>query len=251
MSSLFTHQIKRFLHPFAQNILATILITVVPTANTLIWAITLWALTESRALNHAESGQGQRFLLICADESGFQHWCSLVRWTSASYKNLTDSRFLLCKWGTRAVPILRKLKAKVAQSCPTLCDPMDCTVHGILQARIAEWVAFPSPGDLPNPGVPHCRQILHLWATRGSPALQRSQNNSVEQCMCHCIAPDIRLWKFGPLQAFSEESHYFYYARPLHVSPSVLWKKNLRIRKYCPSFTDDEFDVAKAKEITV
>ena len=32
---------------------------------------------------------------------------------------------------------------KVAQSCPTLCDPMDCTVHGILQVRILEWVAFP------------------------------------------------------------------------------------------------------------
>ena len=31
---------------------------------------------------------------------------------------------------------------KVAQSCPTLCDPMDYTVHGILQARILEWVAF-------------------------------------------------------------------------------------------------------------
>ena len=31
----------------------------------------------------------------------------------------------------------------VAQSCPTLCDPMDYTVHGILQARILEWVAFP------------------------------------------------------------------------------------------------------------
>ena len=31
---------------------------------------------------------------------------------------------------------------KVAQSCPTLCDPMDNTVHGILQARILEWVAF-------------------------------------------------------------------------------------------------------------
>ena len=32
---------------------------------------------------------------------------------------------------------------KVAQSCLTLCDPMDYTVHGILQARILEWVAFP------------------------------------------------------------------------------------------------------------
>ena len=35
------------------------------------------------------------------------------------------------------------LKVKVAQSCPTLCDPMDYTVRGILQARILEWVAFP------------------------------------------------------------------------------------------------------------
>ena len=36
-----------------------------------------------------------------------------------------------------------KVKVKVAQTCPTLCDPMDCTAHGILQARILDWVAFP------------------------------------------------------------------------------------------------------------
>ena len=45
------------------------------------------------------------------------------------------------------------MKVKVSQSCPTLCKPTDFTVHGILQARILEWVAFPSPGDLPNPGI--------------------------------------------------------------------------------------------------
>ena len=32
---------------------------------------------------------------------------------------------------------------KVAQLCLTFCDPMNYTVHGILQARILEWVAFP------------------------------------------------------------------------------------------------------------
>ena len=42
---------------------------------------------------------------------------------------------------------------KVAQSYLTLCDPMDYTVHGTVQARILEWVALPSPGDLPNPGI--------------------------------------------------------------------------------------------------
>ena len=44
-------------------------------------------------------------------------------------------------------------KVKVAQSYPTLCDPMDYTVQGILQARIPEWVAVPSSRDLPNPGI--------------------------------------------------------------------------------------------------
>ena len=38
---------------------------------------------------------------------------------------------------------LSKVKVKVTQLCPTLCDPMDYTVHGILHARILEWVAFP------------------------------------------------------------------------------------------------------------
>ena len=45
----------------------------------------------------------------------------------------------------------------VAQLCPALCNPTDCSlpdssVHGILQARILEWVAFLPPGDLPNAG---------------------------------------------------------------------------------------------------
>ena len=44
------------------------------------------------------------------------------------------------------------------QSCPTLCDPMDCNPPGssvcwILQARILEWIAFPTPGDLTDPGI--------------------------------------------------------------------------------------------------
>ena len=44
-----------------------------------------------------------------------------------------------------------QVKVKVTQSCPILCDPMDYTVHGILQARIMEWV--PSPAHLPDPGI--------------------------------------------------------------------------------------------------
>ena len=46
-----------------------------------------------------------------------------------------------------------KVKVKVTQSCPSLCDLMDYTVPGILQGRILEREQFPSPGDLPNPGM--------------------------------------------------------------------------------------------------
>ena len=45
-----------------------------------------------------------------------------------------------------------KVNLKVAQLWPTLWDPMDYTVHEILQARILEWVALP-PGYFPNPGI--------------------------------------------------------------------------------------------------
>ena len=47
----------------------------------------------------------------------------------------------------------------VIELCLTLCDPMDCSplgssVHGILQARILEWVAIPfSRGSIPDPGI--------------------------------------------------------------------------------------------------
>ena len=44
---------------------------------------------------------------------------------------------------SKKVDSLLFFNVKVAQSCSTLCDPMDNTVHGIFQARILEWVAFP------------------------------------------------------------------------------------------------------------
>ena len=50
------------------------------------------------------------------------------------------------------------MHAKSLQSYLTLCDPMDCSppgssAHGILQARILEWVAMPPIGDFPDPGI--------------------------------------------------------------------------------------------------
>ena len=43
------------------------------------------------------------------------------------------------------------LKVKVTQLCPTLCNPMDYRVYGILQARILEWVVFPFSKEFSQP----------------------------------------------------------------------------------------------------
>ena len=77
----------------------------------------------------------------------------------------TESR-VICSWS----------EVKVIQSCPTLCDPMGYTVHGILQTRILEWVAFPFsrgifPTQVSNPGLPHCRWILDQLSHQGNPKI--------------------------------------------------------------------------------
>ena len=50
-------------------------------------------------------------------------------------------------WDSNNLLVKVKSESEVAQSCPTLCDPVDCSpqgssFHGILQARILEWVAI-------------------------------------------------------------------------------------------------------------
>ena len=71
-----------------------------------------------------------------------------------------------------------------AQSCPTLCDPMDYKIHGVLQARILEQVAFPfSRGIFPTqgskPGIPHCRWILYQLSHKRSPISRKAQESTV------------------------------------------------------------------------
>ena len=99
---------------------------------------------------------------------------------------------------------------KVTWSCPTLSDPMDCSspgssVHGILQARILQWVAMPSfrgssqPRDRAqgsNPALWHHRQILYRLSHQGSPRilewvaypLSRGTSWPRNQTLVSCIA---------------------------------------------------------------
>ena len=77
-----------------------------------------------------------------------------------------------------------QVKVLVAQSCPTLCDPMDCgppdsSVHGILQARIL-WVVSPFSRESSQPRdwtqVSHiASRFLTVWATKEAPQIQSIQ----------------------------------------------------------------------------
>ena len=65
------------------------------------------------------------------------------------------------------------------QSCPTLCDPMDCSlpglIHGIFQARTLEWVAISFSNSfyrcLPNPSFCSAESNFFFWSTHGFQAL--------------------------------------------------------------------------------
>ena len=92
--------------------------------------------------------------------------------------HIVDSQYIFVEW----INVVNKqqinviLKAKVTQSCPTLWHPMDCKVHGTLQARTLEWVAIPfSRGSFPiqglNPSLLHCRRILYQLRHQGSPRI--------------------------------------------------------------------------------
>ena len=66
-------------------------------------------------------------------------------------------------------------ESEIFSVCPTLCNSMDYTVHGILQARILEWVAFPFSRRSPKPRdwmqVSHCRKILYQLSHKGRPTI--------------------------------------------------------------------------------
>ena len=69
-------------------------------------------------------------------------------WYSHLFKNFPQ--FFMIHT-VKGFSIVDETEVKVAQSCPTLCDSMDYTVHGIPLARILEWVAFPFSGGSSQP----------------------------------------------------------------------------------------------------
>ena len=114
----------------------------------------------------------------------------------------------------------------VAKSCPTVCDltdssPPGSSFHGVLQARVLEWVAIPSPGDLPDPGI-----------KLGSPALQA---NSLPSEPLLLLSHFSRVWLYvtpwteahqAPQSlGFSRQEHWsgLPFPSPMHESEKWKW----------------------------
>ena len=97
-------------------------------------------------------------------------WCAAVYGVAKSQTQLSDWTELSCeKWKSKSLSHVR------------LCDPVDFTVHGILQVRILEWVAFlqgifPTQGSIPD-------GFLTSWATVAAAA---AAAKSLQLCLTLC-----------------------------------------------------------------
>ena len=86
--------------------------------------------------------------VICSNVDGTTEYCD--RWNKSEKDKYCKISFI-CR--LQKIIQMKWNEVKGAHSCLTLCNPMDHIVHGILQARIWSGYPFPSPGDLPNPGI--------------------------------------------------------------------------------------------------
>ena len=100
-------------------------------------------------------------------------------------------------WSHLRTRVPLKVKVKVSQSCLTLCNPMDYTVHRILQARILEWVPFPfSRGSSQSRDHTQVSRIaggfFTSWATREALPWKQSPK---QRLMCWWLG--LRIWVHG------------------------------------------------------
>ena len=113
---------------------------------------------------------------------------------------------------------LSVLKVKVPQSSPNLCDPMDCTVHGILQGRILEWVAFPfsrgssQPRDQTQVSHSAGRFFTRLATRVRSPCCPRDSQESYSAPQLKSINSSVLSLLYGP--TLTSVLITFYYSHP-------------------------------------
>ena len=108
-------------------------------------------------------------------------YCFLHHFTFTPDRSITEHSFC---FGPAASFFL---DMKITQSCLILCNPMGYTVHGILQARILEWVAVPFSRGSSQPRDQ--TQVSHIagrfftsWATRESREISVMQPKKAQEC---------------------------------------------------------------------
>ena len=133
----------------------------------------------SNLLAHSRPKPGKHINRRPAPLAPLPPLCSL----SAAHRNLFSTHQLTGHTSPLLAPLLdlARGKVKVARLCPTVCDPVDYIIHGILQARILEWVAVPfsrgsSQARDKNHGSHVAGRFFTSWATKeaqleGSPWL--------------------------------------------------------------------------------
>ena len=152
--------------------------------------------------------------------------CGEMGWACAGLRGPRPAGSLRLAEGTGA-PLGRLSQralseVKLAQSCPTLCDPMDCSppgssVHGVLQARTLEWAAIPiSRGSSPPRGqaqgscmaggfftaCPYCPHIRHPAPHSPSPAAGFSGPDTQGQAL-GWLRPLLAAWPSAPAPALA------------------------------------------------
>ena len=166
------------------------------------------------------------------------------------------------------------MKVKVTQLCPTLCDPMDYTVHGILQARILEWVAFPFSRGSSQPRdqtqVSHSAgRFFTSWATREWAViyLERKGNDSVQSlshvwlfatpwtAACQAFLSITGSWsllKLVPIELVMPSNHLIL-CRPLLLLPPILpsirvFSNESVLRIRWPTYWSFSFNISPSNE---
>ena len=145
------------------------------------------------------------------------------------------------------IPIAHGSSCVCAPLCLTLCRPMGCSppgssVHGILQARILEWVAISSSGDLPEAGIEPVSLVSpalqvdslplapprkpHSWMTSTQikehparvdknvllhstgnyiqhPGINQNGKEHKKDCVCVCVCVKVKVKLLSPVQLFA------------------------------------------------
>ena len=99
--------------------------------------------------------EGVMFQEISIDTGKMNHSPSCTNYSKMQYFSVAIYQYICDIYWTCVCVCMCVL---VAQTCPTLCHPTDCnppssSVHGILQAKYWSGLPFPSPEDLPDPGI--------------------------------------------------------------------------------------------------